>query len=263
MQASPFIVSTLAINLIVEISALLERYAIALENEDGLRLRKANRIKTIHSSLAIEGNTLSEDEVADIVNGKNVVAPIRQIHEVRNAIKAYELYGSLNPFKEADLKRAHAVMMEALTDDAGRYRNGRLWQSLILGRLNPVFEHLPVENMVFSNQQRYYDAIAASTAAGQSGPFIDFMLTEIRDTLEKHKATEKVPNKVPDKVPNKSESRVLDLLLESPGITASAIAAKIGITDRAVRKIISSLKEQGLVERVGSNKSGYWKVNRK
>lgn len=114
--------------------------------------------------------------------------------------------------------------------------------------------------MVFSNQQQYYDAIAASTAAGQSGPFIDFMLTEIRDTLEKHKTIEKVPNKVPDKVPNKSESRVLDLLLESPHITAYEIADEIGITDRAVRKIISSLKEQGIVERVGSNKSGYWKV---
>lgn len=128
-----------------------------------------------------------------------------------------------------------------------------------MGKLNPVFEHLPVENMVFSNQQQYYDAIAASTAAGQSGPFIDFMLTEIRDTLEKHKAIEKVPNKVP----NKSEINVLDLLLKSPNITASAIATEIGLTDRAVRKILSSLKEQGLIERIGSNKSGYWKVNQK
>lgn len=90
----------------------------------------------------------------------------------------------------------------------------------------------------------------------------DFMLTEIRDTLEKHKAVEKVPNKVPHKVPNKSEVKILDLLLRSPNITAASIAAEIGITDRAVRKIISSLKEQGLVERIGNNKSGYWKVNR-
>ena len=320
MQAPPFTISPTAINLIAEISALLERYAIALDNEDRLRLRKVNRIKTIHSSLAIEGNMLSEDEVADIINGKNVVAPIRQIQEVRNAIRAYELYSSLNPFKETDIKKVHAVMMEALTDDAGRYRSGgvgvfgerglvhmapsatmvpqlmnnlfewlnhsqdhllirscvfhyefefihpfsdgngrtgRLWQSLILGRLNPVFEHLPVENMVFSNQQRYYDAIAASTTAGQSGPFIDFMLTEIRNTIDKHKNIDKVPNKVP----NKSENNILDLLLKFPHITATEIASEIGITDRAVRKIISSLKKQGLVERIGSNKSGYWKIN--
>ena len=70
----PFTISAEAINRIAEISGLIERYAIRLEQEDGLRLRKANRIKTIHSSLAIEGNTLSEDEVRDILEGKNVVA---------------------------------------------------------------------------------------------------------------------------------------------------------------------------------------------
>ena len=65
----------------------------------------------------------------------------------------------------------------------GNGRMGRLWQSLILGKLHPVFEHLPVENMVYSNQQQYYDAITASSKAAQSGPFIDFMLREIYNTL--------------------------------------------------------------------------------
>ena len=96
----PFTVSPAAINLVAEISAQIERYAIRMEQEDGLRLRKANRIKTIHSSLAIEGNTLSEEEVRDIIDGKNVVAPIRQIQEVKNAIKTYELYPTLDAFKE-------------------------------------------------------------------------------------------------------------------------------------------------------------------
>lgn len=245
----PFTVSSEAINLIADISAQIERYAIRLEQEDGLRLRKANRIKTIHSSLAIEGNTLSEDEVRDIIDGKNVVAPIRQIQEVKNAIKTYELYPMLDAFKEKDLLKAHGVMMQALVDKAGHYRQGgvgvfgekglvhlappaarvpmlmgdlfdwlkrskdhllirscvfhfefeyihpfidgngrmgRLWQSLILGKLHPLFEHLPVENMVYSNQQQYYDAISASTSAGQSGPFIDFMLGEIYKTLKAH-----------------------------------------------------------------------------
>ncbi|MBO4351679.1 MAG: Fic family protein, partial [Proteobacteria bacterium] len=243
----PFTVSARAINLIAEISGLIERYAIRLEQEDGLRLRKANRIKTIHSSLAIEGNTLSEDEVRDILDGKNVVAPIKQIQEVKNAIKTYELYPSLDAFKEKDLLKAHSVMMEALVDNAGSYRRGgvgvygekglvhlappadrvpmlmsdlfdwlkhandhllirscvfhfefefihpfmdgngrmgRLWQSLILGKLHPLFEHLPVENTVYSNQQQYYDAINASTKAAQSGPFIDFMLGEIAKTRQ-------------------------------------------------------------------------------
>ncbi len=249
MYIPPFTVSADAINLIAEISAQIERYAIRIEQEDGLRLRKANRIKTIHSSLAIEGNTLSEDEVRDIIDGKNVVAPIRQIQEVKNAIQTYEMYPTLDAFNEKDLLKAHSVMMQALVDDAGKYRRGgvgvygekglvhlappadrvpmlmkdlfdwlkhskdhllirscvfhyefefihpfidgngrmgRLWQSLILGKLHPLFEHLPVENMVYSNQQQYYDAITASSKTGQSGPFIDFMLDEIYKTLKEH-----------------------------------------------------------------------------
>ena len=88
-----------------------------------MKLRKANRIRTIHSSLAIEGNTLSEDEVKDIIEGKTVIAPLRQIQEVKNAIKTYELYSSLNPFSVDDLLKAQGTMMKTLTDDAGRLRH--------------------------------------------------------------------------------------------------------------------------------------------
>lgn len=122
MYTPPFIISAEAINLIAKISGQIERYAIRLEQEDGLLLRKANRIKTLHSSLAIEGNTLSEDEVRDILDGKNVVAPIKQIQEVKNAIATYELYPSLDPFSVKDLLKAHGVMMQGLVDDAGRFR---------------------------------------------------------------------------------------------------------------------------------------------
>lgn len=322
MAALPFNVSAEAINMIAEISTLLERHNIALEGEYGLKQRKANRVKTIHSSLAIEGNTLSEDEVRDIINGKQVVAPIRQIQEVKNAIRVYDLYSQLNPFDERDLKKAHGIMMEALTDDAGRYRSGgvgvfgerglvhmapppqrvpelmgdlfswlknskdhllirscvfhyefefihpfsdgngrtgRLWQSLILGRLHPLFEHLPVENMVHANQQEYYDAIAASTNAGQSEPFINFMLKEILKSLQKN-IIEKVPNIIPDKVPNKSEIAILRLLSCNPRMTRIELARNIGITENGVKKIISNMKTAGWIERKGSNKTGYWIV---
>ena len=336
----PFKVSAEAINLIAEISAQIERYAIRLEQEDGLRLRKANRIKTIHSSLAIEGNTLSEDEVRDIIDGKNVVAPIRQIQEVKNAIKTYELYPTLDAFKEKDLLKAHSVMMQALVDDAGRYRRGgvgvfgekglvhlappadrvpllmgdlfnwlknskdhllirscvfhyefefihpfidgngrtgRLWQSLILGKLHPLFEHLPVENMVYANQQQYYDAITASSNAGQSGPFIDFMLNEIYKTLKEHqgnplpnKDQKIVPNKVPDKVPNKLRRQYPELsdavwnvylkLKEDAYASAETVGSRLGISDRMVRKHISVLRNAGIIERIGGNKTGYWNL---
>ncbi|MDE7376441.1 MAG: Fic family protein [Muribaculaceae bacterium] len=322
MATPPFIVSAEAINLIAEISALLERHNIALEGEHDLMLRKANRIKTIHSSLAIEGNTLSENEVRDIINGKQVVAPIRQIQEVKNAIRVYDIYSQLNPFSEKDLLKAHCIMMEALANDAGRYhsggvgvfgenglvhmappplrvpelmgdlfawlkkskdhllirscvfhyefefihpfsdgngRTGRLWQSLILGRMNPLFEHLPVENMVHANQQEYYSAIALSNSEGQSGPFIDFMLKEIMKALQRS-IKEEVPNKAPNKVPNKSELSILRLLSENPRLTRAELAVKTGLTDSGVKKIIANLKACGWIERLGSNKSGHWTV---
>ncbi|GHT38656.1 hypothetical protein AGMMS49965_02730 [Bacteroidia bacterium] len=85
MYTPPFKISTKSINLIAEISAQIERYAIRMEQADGLRLRN-NRIKTIQGSLAIEGNTLTESQITDILDGKPVVA-IREIQEVRNAIR--------------------------------------------------------------------------------------------------------------------------------------------------------------------------------
>lgn len=75
----PFTISTKTINLIAGISAQIERYAIRMEQEDGLMLRKINRIKTIHGSLAIEGNTLTESLITDIIDGKHVIAPLREI----------------------------------------------------------------------------------------------------------------------------------------------------------------------------------------
>ena len=343
MYIPPFTVSSEAINLIAEISGLIERYAIRLEQEDGLRLRKVNRIKTIHSSLAIEGNTLTEGEVRDIIDGKNVVAPIKQIQEVKNAIATYELYPTLNPFSVKDLLKAHGVMMQALVDDAGRFRSGgvgvfgeqglvhlappadrvpmlmndlfdwlktskdhllirscvfhyefefihpfidgngrtgRLWQSLILGKLHPMFEHLPVENMVYANQQAYYDAITASTKAAQSGPFIDFMLGEIYKTLKEHQGEELSMTEV-EPIDKEfglkfgeefgikygikfgiNDKQLLLLLNSNPSLTASEAAERIGMSQRGVEKLMKRLKDIGIVSRQGSRKNGLWIINK-
>ena len=210
----PFTVSAEAINLIAEISAQIERYAIRLEQEDGLRLRKANRIKTIHSSLAIEGNTLSEEEVHDVLDGK---------------------------------------------------------KSLILGKLHPLFEHLPVENMVYSNQQQYYDAITASTNAGQSGPFIDFMLGEIYKTLKQHQGNPL--SNTADEFDAKfgkefgvkygvkfgvNEKKVLLLLASNPSLSAGDLAAQIGLSQRGIEKQLKKFRDLGIITRKGSDKTGYW-----
>lgn len=129
---------------------------------------------------------------------------------------------------------------------------------LKIGRLNPLFEHLPVENMVHANQQKYYDAIAESNNIGESGPFIDFMLDEILKALQTNVRVE-----VPNKVPNKSEMAVLKLLDANPRMTRMELAENLGISDAGVKKIIAKMKTAGWIERKGSNKNGYWVVNYK
>lgn len=152
----------------------------------------------------------------------------------------------------------------------GNGRMGRLWQSLILSRLHPVFEHLPVENMVYANQHQYYDAITASSNAADSGPFIDFMLGEIQKTLEAHKREpiKKVPKKVPNKLLQafpEMQSMAWSVYLQIAAnghLTTIQMAEALGISDRMVRKHINTLKAKGLITRVGSNKTGHWEANK-
>ncbi len=87
-----------------------------------MELRKANRIRTIQSSLAIENNTLTVEQVTAIVEGKRVLGSPVEIAEVKNALQAYELLLSLDPCSEEDLKKAHGIMMRELVDSSGRYR---------------------------------------------------------------------------------------------------------------------------------------------
>lgn len=85
-------------------------------------LRKRNRIRTIQGTLAIEGNTLSEDQVTAILEGKHVLAKPSELQEVTNAIAVYELLEELDPFKITHFKKAHKVLMTGLIGDAGIFR---------------------------------------------------------------------------------------------------------------------------------------------
>lgn len=113
------------LRLVSTISEAVGRLSV-LEEEKSLRLRRANRIRTIQGSLAIEGNTLSEEQITAILEGKRVIAPLKEILEVRNAIKAYEQFETWKPASEKDLLQAHEILMTGLIDDAGSYRKGNV-----------------------------------------------------------------------------------------------------------------------------------------
>ena len=118
----PFKISAKSINLISEISANVERVKINLEKSDSIKLRKVNRMKTIRGSLAIEGNSLSEEQVTALIDGKHVIAPMKEVQEVRNAIKAYENFADFDAYSWKDLLKAHEIMAFGLVDNPGHFR---------------------------------------------------------------------------------------------------------------------------------------------
>lgn len=89
-------------------------------------LRRKNQIKSIYSSLAIENNQLSESQVEDLINGKLVIGPQKDILEVQNAIQVYEHIQDINPFSQKDLLKYHKILMTSLVSDAGSYRKGQV-----------------------------------------------------------------------------------------------------------------------------------------
>ncbi|OAV46295.1 Fic family protein [Lewinella sp. 4G2] len=120
----PYTVSTEMLEKVSEITLLIgqiQGYQLLTGN---LKLRRQNKIKTILSSLAIEGNTLNEDQVSAILDGKPVLGPPKEILEVQNALAVYDTISDLDPYNEDDLLSSHRLLMGGLIPDAGRYRSG-------------------------------------------------------------------------------------------------------------------------------------------
>ena len=229
-------------------------------------LRRENRIRTIHASLAIENNTLSLEQVTDIINGKTVIGPPRDIQEVHGAVSAYERLDTWQPHKLEDLLSAHAVLMYNLVERPGSLRTGgvgvfqgnrvvhmappahlvhdhlkkllgwlektdehplvsscvfhyefefihpfadgngrmgRLWQTLILSKWNPLFAYLPVETIVRNRQVEYYESLGRADAQGEATAFVEFMLSALNDAVTDipgDQANDQVSDQVSDQV---------------------------------------------------------------
>ncbi len=243
----PYEITNRILNLIASVSEKIGELNAAHLNRPPTELRKKNRIKTIQSSLEIEGNTLSIEQITDLLDNKRILAPRKDIIEVKNAIS---VYNQLNKFKVYELQslcNAHKILMKDLINNPGKLRTGsvgiikgsdiahfappgemvhslmtglfnyikkdddlvlikscvfhyefefihpfidgngrmgRLWQTLILKELSPVFEFLPIESLIKLKQQEYYAVLEKSDKQGASTTFIEFMLEIIKDALE-------------------------------------------------------------------------------
>jgi len=236
------------INLSTDIGKLLGVIDSTYLRKPETALRKENRIKSIQSSLEIEGNTLSIDQVTTIFNNKRVIAPAKDIVEVKNAIEVYDQLDKFKAFNLDSYLSAHRMLMKGLIDKPGQLRTkgvgivkgdevahmappawnvkhlidvlfnylktsddnliikscvfhyemefihpfmdgngrmGRLWQTVILMKENPVFEFLPIEEEVRKTQKDYYRNLSIADKEGVSTKFVEYMLSIIQTSLSK------------------------------------------------------------------------------
>lgn len=120
----PFRISDKIISLIVDIGEQIGSINVLHGSSISPRLRRENRIRTIHSSLAIEHNTLTLEQVTAIIDGKRVLGNPNEIREVKNAYDAYELMLTTDPLSVPELMKAHSLMMDGLIPEAGEFRSG-------------------------------------------------------------------------------------------------------------------------------------------
>ena len=243
----PYSITSSILSLLTSISEKLGVIKASHLQAPRAELRKENRIKTIQSTLEIEGNTLSIEQVTALINNKRVLAPQKDIVEVNNAIAVYDELHRYKFTSMSSFLKAHAILMKGLVRHPGKFRTtgagivagsklahlapkasmvkalmndlffylkndkdpllikscvfhyelefihpfedgngrmGRLWQSVILKDLNPIFAFLPVERIIKEEQLAYYKALEMSDKSGNSTPFIEFALTAIDKALE-------------------------------------------------------------------------------
>ena len=307
----PFDITPKIIN---QISAIAEQ--IGRLDSHGLKsspqLRKQNRIRTIQGTLAIEGNTLSLEQITAILDGKRVLGQPREISEVEGAIRAYESLPNWNPASEEDFLTAHQLLMSDILTDAGKFRRtgvgihkdnqvvhvappakrvpllmsdllnwldqardhplikssvfhyelefihpfmdgngrmGRLWQTLILGKWNPIFFLLPIESLIKDEQERYYQMLEQADQAANSTVFIEFMLDIIDNVLtqttsQAHQATDQVTDQATDQV------KKLLAVMDDSYFTTHLLMEKLGLSHRPTfrKNYLLPALEAGLLE---------------
>lgn len=123
MYKPPFTITNTMLNYSISISQKIEKFSSYQSLNRMPMLRRNNRIKSIHSSLGIEANSLSLDQVRDVINGITVLGPQKEINEVKDAFEAYSIIEEYDAFKEKDLLKAHGIIARSIDKEYGTYRS--------------------------------------------------------------------------------------------------------------------------------------------
>ena len=122
-QKPPFEITNQIISDVAEIAELMGKFSVTNQLSTNPTLRRSNRIRTIYGSLAIEQNTLSLEQVTAVLDGKQVLAPPKDIAEVKNAYEIYERLDQLDPYSVDDLLTAHGILTQGLVEESGQFRS--------------------------------------------------------------------------------------------------------------------------------------------
>ena len=275
-----------------------------------------SKVRSIHSSLAIEANSLSLFDVENISQNKQVLGKKDEIQEVKNAIEVYDKINNYNYKTEKDLIEVHSLMTKYFNEDNDGYRNhgegvekdgkviymapesllvpslmkslfqyindsdiniillsaifhyyfvaihpfsdgnGRLaryWISLMLINYNKNFEFIPIEEEIYLNHEEYYSSIAQCHNNGNANVFIKFLLKTINSSLDKVIKNSKF-------VLNDIQNKIVEFVINDKYITQNTIAEKLNVNVRTVKRNFKVLIDNNIIERVGSDKTGYWEV---
>ena len=142
----PYDITTKALKLITSISEKLGEISASFIDKPSPQLRKQNKIKTIHASLKIEGNTLTQEQITAIVENKRVIGPKNDILEVLNAIKVYDSLTTFKPISSKSFLSAHKILMNDLIEKPGRYRSQGVgvFQGTKVAHIAPPAKNVPI-----------------------------------------------------------------------------------------------------------------------
>ena len=157
----PYEITDEMLELVSQIMENLGKLNSVNELEKLPRLRRVSRIKTIHSSLAIENNTLSIEQVTDVLDGKKVIGPEEDILAVKNANEAYKMIDKINPYSQEDLLKIHAIMMQNIIPNNGQIRTKQVG---VYNEKGQVVHMAPPVNFVQQQLNELFDWIKISKA---------------------------------------------------------------------------------------------------
>ena len=186
--------------------------------------------------------------------------PHRMVPELMDNLFRWmnEVKENVNPLILSSIFHYEFVFIHPFSDGNGR--TARLWKTAILAHWKDLFKYIPIESIIRKHQEEYYTAIQNCNNAGNSNEFIEFMLKVINEAVDgmivtsSQETTQETTQKT-------TQEKIINLIKKNPAITQVEMAKILDLTRDGISYNIKILKEKGIIERVGSTKNGFWKIN--